>query len=119
MEQVTDQTNFTGIRPAGYQLLVLIPDAKTQEGGILIPESVQVREKAASVVAKVIAMGPDCYLNKEKFPTGPWCKVGDAVSLSPYNGVRIVSPLTKETLRFINDDSILAVLPDESYVERG
>ena len=35
------------------------------------------RQQVASQVGLVLAMGPQCYKDKERYPEGPWCKEKD------------------------------------------
>jgi len=50
------------------------------KGGLVLAETIE-RQQVASQVGLVLAMGPDCYKDKERYPEGPWCKVGDWVCL--------------------------------------
>lgn len=115
--------------PVGHFMLVALPDVEAQTaGGIIIPETVTDRERAASVVGTVIAMGPDCYLDpvpelplppsgvavtvaiaRPRFPSGPWCKIGDTVLFSRYAGKRFKSAGVE--FRMLNDDEITATIP--------
>ena len=36
-----------------------------------------------------MAMGPQCYADKDRYPEGPWCKVKDWVMFARYAGSRI------------------------------
>ena len=48
--------------PVGHFMLVALPDVEAKTKAVLyIPTTVTDRERAASVVGTVIAMGPDCY----------------------------------------------------------
>ena len=122
--------------PVGHFMLIALPDveAKTAKG-IIIPETVTDRERAASVVGTVIAMGPDCYIDPEpviplaatatgmsvtmvvarpRFPSGPWCKPGDTVLFSRYAGKRFKSGGIE--FRMLNDDEITATIPEGAKV---
>ena len=69
-------------KPTGWRLLVLPfrMDEKTK-GGILLGNETIDRQQVASQCGNVIAMGDACYKDKERYPNGPWCKVGDWVVL--------------------------------------
>jgi co-chaperonin GroES (HSP10) len=58
----------------------------------------------------VLALGPDCYGDKGRFPTGPWCKAGDFVLVRSYSGTRF--KVRGQELRLINDDMVEAVVED-------
>ena len=97
--------------PTGYRI-VLFPlklDSKTKSGIILTDETVA-ESQITTNICKVLKVGPDAYKDKEKFPTGPWCKVDDWVLITRYAGSRI--RIDGGELRIINDDEILAVIDD-------
>ena len=97
--------------PTGYRI-VLFPlklDSKTKSGIHLTDETVQ-ESQLTTNICKVLKLGPDAYKDKEKFPTGPWCKEDDWVLITRYAGSRI--RIDGGELRIINDDEILAVIDD-------
>ena len=97
--------------PTGYRI-VLFPlklDSKTKSGIILTDDTVQ-ESQLTTNICKVLKVGPDAYKDKEKFPTGPWCKQDDWVLITRYAGSRI--RIDGGELRIINDDEILAVIDD-------
>ena len=97
--------------PNGYRI-VLFPlklDSKTKSGIILTDETVA-ESQITTNICKVLKVGPDAYKDKDKFPTGPWCKTDDWVLITRYAGSRI--RIDGGELRIINDDEILAVIDD-------
>ncbi len=103
--------------PAGYHLLIALPEVKEKtDGGIIIPEERRDAESAASIVGYVLDMGPDCYLDKSKFPSGPWCKRKDWILMSAYAGTRL--KIWDKEFRIINDDSVEGVIENPSGVAR-
>ena len=97
--------------PTGYRI-TLFPlklDSKTKSGIILTDDTVQ-ESHLTTNICKVLKVGPDAYKDKEKFPTGPWCKTDDWVLITRYAGSRI--RIDGGELRIINDDEILAVIDD-------
>ena len=97
--------------PTGYRI-TLFPlrlDSKTKSGIHLTDETVQ-ESQLTTNICKVLKVGPDAYKDKEKFPTGPWCKEDDWVLITRYAGSRI--RIDGGELRIINDDEILAVIDD-------
>jgi len=72
-------------KPTGWRLLVLPFKMKEKtKGGIVLAETTLERQQVASQVGLVMAMGPDCYKDKERYPDGPWCKVNDWVMFARY-----------------------------------
>jgi len=61
-------------------------------------------------------MGPDCYSDKNKFPTGPWCKEGDFILVRPNAGARLV--IHGREFRIIYDDTVDAVVDDPRGIRR-
>jgi len=78
--------------------------------------TINYEEKLATVLF-VVEMGPDCYMDKARFPNGPWCKVGDFVLFRANSGTRI--NVNGQEMRILNDDSIDAVVPDPSAISRA
>ena len=74
-------------KPTGWRMLVLPfrMDEKTK-GGILLGDQTIDRQQVASQCGNVIAMGDACYKDKERYPNGPWCAVGDWVVFARYAG---------------------------------
>jgi len=93
-------------------LAVLAPVAEKTSGGIIRPELHKQAEDAASVLACVVKVGPDCFRNPDDFPSGtesPPCKVGDWISFRSYSGTRI--KIRDLEFRVLNDDMIETVVP--------
>jgi len=77
-------------KPTGWRLLVLPFKMKEKtKGGIHLAETTLERQQVASQVGLVMAMGPQCYKDKERYPEGPWCKEKDWVMFARYAGSRI------------------------------
>ena len=96
-------------QPTGWRLIVLPfkMDERTK-GGIIMNESTLEKQQVASQCGNVLAMGPQCYTDKERYPEGPWCKVGDWVIFARYAGSRI--QIEGGEVRLLNEDEILATI---------
>ena len=101
--------------PSGWRLLVLpfTPKEKTK-GGILIAQEALDKLRIATNCGYVLKMGPLTYHDKEKFPTGPWCKKGDWVIFARYAGSRL--PIEGGEVRLLNDDEVLGTISDPEAV---
>ena len=101
--------------PSGWRLLVLpfSPREKTK-GGLLIAQESLDKLRIATNCGYVLKMGPLAYHDKEKFPTGPWCKKGDWVIFARYAGSRL--PIEGGEVRILNDDEVLGTLKDPESV---
>lgn len=105
-------------KPTGYRILVAIPEVKeTYESGLVKPDSVLKQEEVSTMVVQVVDMGPDAYQDKERFPNGPYCQIGDHVLIRAYSGTRFRIH-GKELFRVINDDSVEAVVEDPTGYSR-
>ena len=103
--------------PSGYRILCAIPEMeKEYESGILkADETVRVEETLTTVLF-VVDLGPDCYSDKSRFPSGPWCKKGDFVLVKPYAGSRLV--IHGREVRIINDDTVEGIVDDPRGIKR-
>jgi len=72
--------------------------------------------QTAEEKAFVVKMGPDCYNDKTRFPSGPWCKVGDFILARPNSGTRL--KIHNREFRIINDDSVEGVVQDPRGISR-
>ena len=115
-----DQDNIQSMvdqlpEPSGWRMLVLpfTPKEKTKGGIIFSQESLD-KARIATNCGYVIKMGPLAYGDKEKFPTGPWCKKGDWVIFARYAGSRL--PIEGGEVRLLNDDEVLGTVKDPESV---
>ena len=115
-----DETNVANIKdelpqPSGWRLLVLpfTPKEKTK-GGIIIAQESLDKARIATNCGYVVKMGPMAYGDKEKFPTGPWCKEKDWVIFARYAGSRL--PIEGGEVRLLNDDEVLGTIKDPESV---
>ena len=96
-------------KPTGWRIIVLPfrMDEKTK-GGIFMGQDTLDKQQVASQCGNVLAMGPQCYKDKERYPDGPWCKKGDWVIFARYAGSRI--QIEGGEIRLLNEDEILATV---------
>ena len=106
-------------KPVGYRLLIALPQVEEKfDGSELIKTSqIKQQEQVLSIIGAVIDMGDQCYADKERFPTGPWCKSGDFVMFRANSGTRF--KLGGTEYRLMNDDSIEAVVADPRGITRA
>lgn len=81
-----------GVKPFGSRVLVQIrnPMNKTS-GGIILHSETQETEKWNTQSAKVVAMGPLAFKNRntmQAWPEGDWCETGQFVRVPKYGGDR-------------------------------
>lgn len=105
-------------QPSGYRILCAIPemDAKFDESVLLKADITRQNEETLTTVLFVVSLGPDCYKDEKKFPTGAWCKEGDFILVRPHSGSRLV--IHDKEFRVINDDTVEAVVLDPRGIRR-
>ena len=104
--------------PKGYKLLIALPEIEeATEGGIIKSAQSQHEESIATVVGWVMSMGPDAYVNYNRFPNGPYCEVGDWVVFRAFSGTRL--KIHGREFRLNNDDTVEAGVEDPRGVERA
>jgi co-chaperonin GroES (HSP10) len=104
-------------KPQGYRILCAIPEAeKEYDSGIAKADVTLKNDEILTTVLFVVSLGPDCYADKERFPTGPWCKQGDFILVRPNAGTRLV--IHGREFRIINDDSVEAIVDDPRGISR-
>lgn len=105
--------------PSTYHLLCVLPDIDEEYGdsGLVKAGQTMHYEEILSPVLFVVKMGPDCYKDEKRFPSGPSCKVGDFVLVRPNTGTRI--KIHGKEFRLINDDSVEAVVQDPRGITRA
>ena len=106
-------------KPVGYRVLVALPQQKdTYEGSnILKTDTAKRLDHIMSIMGLVMDMGDQAYADKERFPTGAWCKQGDYVMFRANTGTRFT--VNGLEYRLMNDDSIEAVIDDPAGIQRA
>ena len=106
-----------GVKPLGSRVLVQIRTPETKsKGGIILSSSDQDTQMWNTTVAKVLAVGPLAFKNRntqETWPEGQWCAPGEYVRVPRYGGDRWVSTNSdgqKAYYILINDLDVLAAV---------
>ena len=95
--------------PTGWKILVLPYRGKGKtKGGIIIAQETLDRARVATQVGYVLKMGDLCYKDKDKYPSGPWCKEKDWVIFARYAGSRM--EIDGGEIRMLNDDEVLGTI---------
>lgn len=104
--------------PKGWKMLIALPKVSLKtEGGIYKPNQAVHLEEVGSIIGLVLKQGDLAYLDESKFPSGPWCEVGDYVIMRSYSGTRM--NVGGQEFRLINDDTIEAVVSDPRGVVKA
>ena len=103
--------------PSGYRILVAIPEVEEKyESGLIKADTTMHHEEVLSTVFFVVKMGPDCYKDATRFPTGAWCKEGDFIIVRANSGTRL--DIHGREFRIINDDTVEGVVDDPRGIRR-
>lgn len=104
--------------PSGYHLLIAtMKVSEKTAGGVHLPDSIKDAESTASILGVVLKIGPEAYSDSSRFPSGPYCKVGDFVIFRSYSGTRF--KIEDQEFRLINDDTVEAVVSDPRGYKRA
>jgi hypothetical protein len=107
-------------KPSGYHILCAIPEAEEEidgsDMGLIKAQETMRYEEMLTTVLFVVDLGPDCYKDATRFPSGAWCKKGDFVLVRPNSGSRLV--IHGKDFRMINDDSVEGVVDDPRGIKR-
>ena len=104
--------------PSGYRILCAVPDTEEKtEGGIFKADITKQYEELTTPVLFVLKLGPDCYKDEKRFPSGAWCKEGDFILTRPMAGSRI--KIHGREFRMINDDAVEGVVQDPRGISRA
>lgn len=124
--QVVGAYNFTATaaekakqlpRPSGYRILCTVPEvAKEFDSGLVKADMTIQNEETLTTVLFVVELGPDCYKDEKRFPTGPWCQKGDFILVRPHSGSRLI--IHGREFRIINDDTVEGVVDDPRGIKR-
>lgn len=106
-------------QPSGYRILCAVPEVEKEfegELGLIKSDETIRMEETLTTVLFVVALGPDCYKDEKRFPSGPWCKAGDFILIRPYTGSRLI--IHGREFRIINDDTVEGVVQDPRGIKR-
>lgn len=96
----------------GYRLMLIpVGHSNMTKGGIALPDDVVKKQLNHAQIFRVVAMGQAAYQDETRFPHGAYCELGDYVLIGRYAGTRVTTHYC-EDLRIVNDDEIMAVIPD-------
>jgi co-chaperonin GroES (HSP10) len=104
--------------PSGFHILCMVPEVEEKfDSGIIKADTTVYAEERLTTVLFVMQLGPDCYKDQTRFPTGPWCKKGDFILVRPNTGSRL--KIHGREFRIINDDSVEGVVEDPRGIARA
>ena len=111
-----------GAKPLGGRVLVQLRRTKRKatSAGIILVEETKETEKWNNMVAKVIALGPLAFRNRdtmELWPEGTWCSEGNYIRVPKWGGDRWEVKVQGDDdfedpalFMILNDHEVIAVL---------
>ena len=87
------------------------------ETGLVKADKTLRDEYILSTIGLVLELGGQAYNDKDRFPTGAWCKPGDYVMFRANTGTRF--KIGRQEYRLMNDDSIQAIVPNPKAISRA
>lgn len=119
-----------GATPLGARVLVQLRRSKkrTTNAGIILVEETKETEKWNNMVAKVVAIGPLAFKQRdtmEPWPEGSWCEVGDYLRVPKWGGDRWEVPVEDQPdedpalFMILNDHEIIAKVTGNPLVMRA
>jgi|TARA_R110002020_G_scaffold381090_1_gene592138 co-chaperonin GroES (HSP10) len=100
----------------GFHILVRPVSVKNKtKGGIFIPDSTKDDMSYLTTVGKVIAMGDLAYMDKDKFPGGAWCNVGDYICYGKHTGTKLFYKGVRLIIMF--DDQVMMRVEDPKDID--
>jgi|TARA_R110000744_G_scaffold9982_3_gene31498 co-chaperonin GroES (HSP10) len=104
-------------QPTGWRILVLpYRGRRKTAGGIFLPNETVEKNQVSTQVGYVLKVGPLAYADKEKFPSGPWCRAKQWVLFARYAGSRF--QIDGGEVRILNDDEILSTVLDPEDIHQ-
>lgn len=106
-------------KPSGWKILCAVPEIEDTFDKSVIVKATQFMksEEHATTVLFVLRCGPDTYTDKEKYPSGAWCKEGDFILVRAYSGTRF--KIHGREFRMINEDQVEGVVEDPRGYSRA
>lgn len=100
-------SNKSGFRAAGHRILLLPDEVEvTTASGIVLAAKTVKQEKDSAVMATILEVGHDCWMDKST----DFAQAGDRVLMGQFTGKFHTSPIDGKVYRFINDLDVISVL---------
>jgi hypothetical protein len=108
-EHLLDKLRGTALpRPTGWHVLVLQYVRPERVGSIILSGKTLQEDAWQNRVGLVLAVGPDCWADRARYPTGPWASPGDGVMWRKLDNAASRFEVNGATLCFVNDDAVIA-----------
>jgi len=108
-----------GLAPLGGRILVQLRRTKKQKGRIILVEETRKTEKWNGQIAKVVAIGPLAFKNRDTmapWPEGSWTAIGDYIRVPKWGGDRWERPAPGDDRH--EDPVLFMVLNDHEIISK-
>lgn len=108
-----------GVAPLGGRILVQLRRTKKHSGRIVLVNETKESEKWNNMVAKVVAVGPLAYKNRDNmqaWPEGSWIEAGDFIRVPRWGGDRWERPAPDQEEG--EDPVLFAVFNDHEVISK-
>lgn len=102
-----------GIRPTGFNVLVVLEPTEEKIGSIYIPQQAQDKEKLVQVRGRIIAMSPAAF-DFADWPANARPQIGDAVQIAKLAGI-ITPGADGRQYRLVNDKDVAAIIDEAAW----
>ena len=93
--------------PAGHRILVRPDEPPEKIGSLYVASWIRDTRAIENILGTVAAVGMTAW---KAFDEGkPWANIGDRVAFAKYGGFILEDEVTKEKLRVLNDEDIIAI----------
>lgn len=105
--------------PKGWMILAAVVESSDNfDNSVLVKSDITKRiDEQTSPILFVMKLGPEAYIDKTKFPSGPRCAEGDFILTRPYAGTRV--KIHGKEFRLLNDDQVEATVQDPRGISRA
>jgi chaperonin GroES len=102
--------------PQGWRLLIRKekPPEKSA-GGVILSDMSKEAENFLNITGYIEKIGSLCWTDKDRYPSGPWAKVGDKVIIPKYT--KFLMEIDNVEYRIINEDEIIAVVDPNTVIK--
>ena len=109
---IREKPDAGGLVPLEYQCVIALDAQGEKIGSIIMPSSVQEKDKLAAQEGTLVAISPHAFSYADSWPEGSKPEVGQRVLIRRYSGVMHErgEGSTKRAYRLVSDKDIIAIV---------
>ena len=105
---IREKPDAGGLVPLEYQCVIALDAQGEKIGSIIMPSSVQEKDKLAAQEGTLVAISPHAFSYADSWPEGSKPEVGQRVLIRRYAGV--MHDRENRTYRLVSDKDIIAIV---------